>query len=197
MLPPVVDDAIQQRISQALLANKQLRIEYTPRLGSQSKNYVINLLGLVVRNQIIYLVATIGEYADIRQLALHRVTKAELQETAIVSLEGFDLDAYIEQGAFGWQVGEGEPIRLVATFTKEAAPSVTERLLVADQEVVEHPDGSVTIRANVPDTKALRVWLLGFGDQVVVEGPEELRDEICLVTSKMNLRYLNFFHRNS
>lgn len=189
LMPPLVDEAIQERVSQALLTNKQLRIEYAPRTGSQVKNYVINLLGLVVRNQIIYLVATIGSYTDIRQLALHRIATAELQETDIVPLAGFDLEAYIQEGAFGWQVSEGGPIRLVATFSQGAAPSVTERLLAPDQEIDEHPNGSVTITATVADTKALRVWLLGFGDQVIVEGPSELRNEIAQIVKAMCRNY--------
>ena len=44
---------------------------------------MVNLLGLVVRNQSIYLVGTIGDYTDIRQLALHRIQAAQLTDAEI------------------------------------------------------------------------------------------------------------------
>ena len=126
---------------------------------------------------------------DIRQLALHRIITAELLNTEVVPLDGFDLDTYIQQGAFGWHVGETGFIQLIATFSQGAAPSVTERLLSPEQSIEELPDGSVRIVATVADTKALRVWLLGFGDQVVVEEPVGLRHEILQTAQAMCRNY--------
>ena len=188
-IPPTINDEIQNNVSQALLQNKQLQINYTPRLGDQSKDYVVNLLGLVVRNQSIYLVGTIGDYSDIRQLALHRIQSTQLIDTETRRPAGFDLDHYIQQGAFGWQVGQGSPLRLIAKFSKAAALTVTERLLEENQQTTENADGSVTLTATVADTRELRVWLLGFGDQTEILEPATLREEIASIALAMQRRY--------
>ena len=188
-IPPLVNSEIQNNVSQALLQNKQLQISYTPRLGEQTKDYVVNLLGLVVRNQSIYLVGTIGDYTDIRQLALHRIQAAQLTDAEISRPEGFDLDQYIQQGAFGWQLGRGNPLRLVAKFSKAAALSITERLLEENQQTTENADGSITLTASVADTRELRVWLLGFGDQAETLEPATLRDEMASIALAMQRRY--------
>ena len=39
-------------------------------------------------------------------------------------------------------------------------------------------DGSVTLRFHVADERAIRSYLLGFGDDVVVLGPKELRESV-------------------
>lgn len=188
-IPPLVNSEIQNNVSQALLQNKQLQISYTPRLGEHSKDYVVNLLGLVVRNQSIYLVGTIGDYTDIRQLALHRIQAAQLTNVDISRPEGFDLDDYIQQGAFGWQIGHGNPVRLVAKFSKAAALSITERLLEENQQTTENADGSVTLTASIADTRELRVWLLGFGDQAEILEPATLREEMVGIVQGMQRCY--------
>jgi predicted DNA-binding transcriptional regulator YafY len=38
-------------------------------------------------------------------------------------------------------------------------------------------EDNVLLRATVPDTLELRLWLRGFGDEVVVVKPDSLRQE--------------------
>ncbi|MBC7944089.1 MAG: WYL domain-containing protein [Burkholderiales bacterium] len=73
------------------------------RTGKDLTEYVVNPLSLVVRNSIVYLVCTMWDYKEVRQLALHRVRKAELLDSASVMTTGFDIDAYIAQGEFGFR----------------------------------------------------------------------------------------------
>jgi predicted DNA-binding transcriptional regulator YafY len=50
--------------------------------------------------------------------------------------------------------------------------------LADDQQIVADGAGAVRVSATVLDTKELRWWLLGFGDQVTVLGPARLRDQM-------------------
>ena len=51
------------------------------------------------------------------------------------------------------------------------------------------PDGRVRVTARVRDTMQLRWWLLGFGEQVEVIGPETLREEFAETAREMHGLY--------
>lgn len=64
------------------VARESVAVRYQPAGRKALTEYVVNLLSLVVRNRIVYLVCTMWDYRDVRQLALHRVRKAELLASA-------------------------------------------------------------------------------------------------------------------
>jgi predicted DNA-binding transcriptional regulator YafY len=137
-----------------------------------------------VRDGVLYLVCTLWDYDDLKQLVLHRMTSAELLDTPVKKAEGFDLDRYIRSGQFSAPQGEGT-LRLVARFDPGCALHLRETHLSADQTLVDEPGGWVRIEASVPDTAELRWWLLGFGDGVEIIGPAGLRVELAATARAM------------
>lgn len=81
-------------------------------------------------------------------------------------------------GVLGFTLEVGITLRLCARFTCSAAAHLWESKLSSDHVISEDREGWVRIEATVADTDQLRWWLLGFGAQVEVLGPEELREEI-------------------
>lgn len=179
-LPPKVNAEAQSVIYQALLQEKQVAVRYQPAGRKELTEYVVNPLSLVVRNSITYLVCTMWDYEDVRQLALHRVRKAELLESGSVISAAFDIDAYIAQGEFGFP--QGGIIALEAVFAKAAALQIAECPISADQTVEEFDEDRMLLRASVQSTQELRWWLSGFGDQVEIKGPGSLREEFRRMT---------------
>src|SRR5690606_41541504 len=127
-------------------------------------------LALVTKEDVLYLVGTRGEHRGARQLALHRMSRAEVLELLAKAPPGFTLGAYIEEDRFAYPIDE-EKIRLVAAFGEETAAHLYEREISADQRL-ERRDHDVVLRATVPNTSELRWWLLGFGDRVEVREPQ-------------------------
>lgn len=187
--PPVLDAGVQELVTQALLQNTCISIMYRPRGGKAGKEYVVNPLGLVVRDQTIYLVCTLWDYPDIKQLVLNRMHSATLLDKPAKQLKGFDLDEYIATGEFGWPTESGKTIQLVAEFSREAAVSIIERPMEKNQKVEDVDEKTVRLTATVPDTRELRSWLLGFGIQVEVIAPEGLRGEIRDAVLDLTRRY--------
>jgi predicted DNA-binding transcriptional regulator YafY len=61
---------------------------------------------------------------------------------------------------------------------------------IADDQVIEDVDeDNVLLRATVPDTLELRLWLRGFGDEVMVVKPDSLRGEF----QEMALNIRNYY----
>lgn len=182
--PPRINADVQSVIYEALFAERKVHMKYSPRGEQKTKEYTVNPLGLVVRDQVIYLVCTLWDYEDVIQLALHRVKEAGLLDDSAPQPKGFSLDAYIREGAFGYKVSE-TPIRLRALFDEGAALHLHETPLSKDQTLTPQADGQELLEAMVLDTSELRWWLLGFGSGVEILEPKDLRDEFRTITREM------------
>lgn len=190
MQPPMIDSAVQNVVTQALLLNRRIAVTYRPRGAKEDKNYEASPLGLVVRDQVLYLICTLREYQDVKQLVLSRMRSAQLLDTPARGLDGFDLDQYIAQGEFDWPLETGRTIKLVADFDRPTATRFIERPLDVNQVIEEIDEKTIRLTATVLDTKEIRRWLLEFGARAEVIAPESLREEMKAIIEGLNLRYV-------
>lgn len=189
LLPPKIEPRVLEVVYAALLHNKRFRGSYR-RQGEEGKELEINPLGLVFNDPMVYLVATCWDYSNARSFALHRFVSAELIDTPVTQPAGFDLQRFIDDGAFGFTSQLGVTIAFKALFTHEAAAHLYECRLSADQRISRDKDGWVLIEATVIDTPRLRWWLQGFGVHVEVMEPLNLRDEITETMQKAAALYI-------
>lgn len=189
MTPPDVDPQVRDSVYEALLDGLRFEAEYTSRYETKPKTSEINPLGIATHNGVTYLVCTFWGYTDIRQIALHRIRRARLLDTAATGIRGFSLEKYVrEEAAFNYPESPRR-IRLKALFDEGAAYHLTERQLSPDQVLKKMKNGLFRLTATVADTAQLRWWLLGFGDGVEVTGPKALRDEIGGMVANMARMY--------
>lgn len=146
----------------------------------------VHPLGLVQRGAVIYLVAATDD-AGIRILALHRIQSAKMLDMPVSVPAGFCLARYIAEGAFGFSKSD-ETIRLVVRFMAAAAAHLRETALSEDQKLTEEGD-MVCVKATVIDSPQLRWWLKGFGDQVEVLEPADLREEFAQMAFSLQKKY--------
>lgn len=177
---PAIDPGVADVAYQSLLERRCFRGVYHSRAAATAggREYEVHPLGLVFRDQVAYLVATLEDYSDVRQLALHRFSEAGLLDRQRREPADFDLDVYIAQGHFHIREGE-EDLRVHLQFTADAAYHLGETPLSDDQELRAGDDGRIAVRATVRDTAQFRWWLLGFGDAVEVLRPVALRRQIA------------------
>jgi predicted DNA-binding transcriptional regulator YafY len=194
LLGAKVDPEILAAITEGLLKDKKIRIQYSRKGEEVPAEGVINPLGIVFKDHIIYLACTYWEYKDIRHLVMHRMYEVEVLDEPMEKLEGFNLAEHIGSGAF--EILEGkEKIKLKLVFHggEEArdhpATHLRETPLSPDQRVTNLGDGKIQVEATVKDTSQLRWWLQGFGSLVEVLEPKELREEMAESAQKMAGRY--------
>lgn len=185
---PRINSAAQATLYDALLEERQVLLRYQQRNAAEPREYLVHPLGVVTRDTVIYLVCTMWNFSDVRQLALHRIHAATILEEPSRRPEGFSLDGYIAAGAFGYPES-GETILLDAVFSTEAAAHLAESPLADDQQIVPHGKGLVRASATILDTKELCWWLLGFGDKITVLGPAGLRERMRAVAAGMAANY--------
>ena len=186
LITPKVDANVQSVIYESLLKEKKVKICYRPRLD-KPKEYVVNPLGLIVRDQVTYLICECDN--KLRQLLLHRMVSAELLDAASKYPDGFDLDSYILKGEMSFSTGE--EIQLSFTLNEYAARQIMDCPLSADQRISETEEGNddVIIEATVQDSMELRWWLLAFGDETEILEPPDLREWLKQVADNMGQRH--------
>jgi predicted DNA-binding transcriptional regulator YafY len=187
LLAPVTDPEILATVQQALLQDLQCLLTYQRRGAEAGESYVVNPLGLVQRGQVLYLVATIKTYADLRLLVMHRVLSAEPLPTPVIRPPGFSLDAYLAAGALGWSAGE--VAQLVLRFSSAAGAHLYETPLAVDQTITVLADGRLQVMATVQQTQQLSWWLMGFGEAVEVLAPPQLRQAMQRTATGLAARY--------
>lgn len=189
LIPAKIKPEVVDVVYEALLEGRQFRGRYRNRDGDVAE-YEFHPLGLVFRESVAYLVATVWDYEDLRHYAMHRFLSCELLEELSRVPVNFSLDGYVSTGTFEYVHVEGKMIRLKAIFEKDAAYHLQETPLSKDQTITPRPDGRVEVTATVKDSEQLRWWLLGFGGFAEIVEPVKLRKELQALSGKLGLMYL-------
>ncbi len=176
-IAPKVDRGLRNVVTQGLLRAVQVEITYRAPWSKAAAQHRVHPLGLIQHGPVFYLCVRFYDYPLPRMIALHRITAAKLTDRRIEPPEGFDLDRWIEDGAFGFGT-LGKPIKLDIDFRDHAGDVLLETPLSLDQTATQEV-GNLRVRATVLDTERLRWWILGFGPRATVMGPRSLRDEIA------------------
>ena len=172
LLPPNIKPEVLESVSNALYTNQWLDVDYNNARGVRMQARVMPL-GLAQQGPRMFLVCRFEGYDNERSLALHRMASASATSLPFTPLNDFDLQAYDDDGRFGF--GEGERIQLKFRIRKGPGLHVLETPLSEDQTVVELQD-HYEITATVVRSAQLVWWLRGFGGGVEVVEPVRLLD---------------------
>ena len=175
LLPPVIPDGVLASVQEALLGDEQIDVSYRNADEQQPKQLRLHPLGLVLRGQSTYLVATAFDYTDPRLLAVHRIRSVERLGVPAKRPRGFSLDEYVQSGAL--EFGDGSPIALVAMVAPTLARHLAETPLASDM-TTQIVGERVRVSATVKHTWQLHWWILSQADDIEILQPTALRKEI-------------------
>lgn len=177
LLPPKISSDVVSTVQTALAHKRCLTGRYRAKGSIDTKSMQIHPLGLLSRGPVLYLVCTLFDYQDVRQLAIHRLSGVVETPESRKEPKGFDFPTYAKTEASSF-FSKGT-IRMVARFDRPAAEHLQETPLSTDQ--TWQPIANtylIQVTATVEDDEQLRWWLLAFGCQVEVRKPASLRKEI-------------------
>lgn len=160
-----------------MLEEYAIEVMYLSRKNNEQKSYTLHPQAIVVRHSVSYLLATVKDYDDILQFALHRIQKVERSDKQFRPLKGFDLADYIEQGGFSYRQSSG-PTVLKARVRGEIAWLLSETPLSEDQNLKPEEDGWFQLTATVPDDQQTLWWIQGYGAAIDVYEPQAWREHI-------------------
>ena len=190
--PPTISPEVMTTVYESLFHDRQFLGTYRSRNEKKDREFVVNPLGLIFSDPVVYLAATLWDYDDVRLYALHRFSSARMLEDGSKRPKEFCLDEYVGQGAVEFPASENEgAMSLVFRMKEDVAHHLFESPLSIDQKIKPDLNGWVQITATVKNTQQLRWWLLGFGDKVEVLEPEGLRSEFVRVVESLRQTYLS------
>ncbi len=159
----------------ATLHQRQARIDYFSFNSKRTKAYTVDPYRVVYYHGGLYLYARAHEYGEVRTFAVERIQKIEVLDAAFEIPADFSVSEYA-RGAFG--IAGGKPVPVEVVVDAEMAGYIRERVWHESQELVDGPDGSVTLKMSVAPGWELKAWIKGFLPHVRVVKPASLRDEI-------------------
>ncbi len=174
---PEASPEVRDCVYDGLLLGRQIEVSYGAITRDlEPRTYPVHPLGLVVRDQAVYLVCTVKTYDDARFLALHRIREARLLDKRARVPKDFDLDAMVER-ELGIRMGDGM-IRLELRVRGLVRRQLEEAPLGKDQKIEGIDDTWVQVSATVRDTVLLRNWIRALGADAAVVLPVEMAEEM-------------------
>jgi len=190
------DDATQRTIGQRLTrawAERRV-VEITYRGGTYDRTKGTRtarvrpyLIEPSIATRALYLIGFDETRGAIRTFKLERI------DSVVLTAETFEAppEGTIE-GTFGaaWDIIADQPsVDVVLRFSPSVAARVRETRWHPSERVEPADDGSLTWRARVSGTLEIRSWILGWGADVEVLDPTELRTEIAGIHRHAAARY--------
>lgn len=178
LIPAEIDEITWQTVSEALLQQKAIDVVYLSRSSETEKSFTLHPQGIVSRHSATYLLAHVDGFEDLRQFALHRIKQAALSQQPWQAQTSFDIDQYIQGGAFGYRQGSND-VTLEAEIARPVAWLLQETPLSETQTIEAIPDSDwYRLTAQVPDDQQTLWWLMGMSANVKVIAPAAWRDTL-------------------
>lgn len=164
-----------EKLREAILAGVWIDVDHRARATSLlSRNARLGPLAMLLGEGRQYLVAYSAWASEVRLFALAGFERIELTQDVFQRPASFDLTAWLRRSFGVWQ----EEVHDVEwRFTPEAAPEARMYLFHPTQEVIDEPDGSLTVKFRAGGLQEMCWHLARWGDEVEVLAPIVLREK--------------------
>lgn len=176
----LISSEVFEAISDALYEGLVIEARYRKRYARGEESYRLHPLGLLERDDALWLVARKeeeGELGEVQQFVLSRMRDVRIcRGEPVKEPARFSLDRWLEEGRAHYLLGE--EIELVARFRADVAERLEESPIAKGQRLVLLEDGWFRCEVKVPYTRALLALLISYGPLVIVDSPRALREAI-------------------
>ena len=174
----------------ALQTDQRLEIEY--RTGGHEKLSwrKFDPYGLIVRNRDWFLHGYCHKRKMNRNLFIPYIAEIRLLEGDFFEMpESFDLAKHVRQGFMGLQGNDSPRRKIVLRFEPEAAGAAESAPFTPDQKIKREPSGHLLVTFTTNALFQVRRELAGWGADVEVLEPAELRQEMRDCAKRVLAKY--------
>ena len=122
-----------------------------------------------------------------RKFVLVRMSGPELADEKFTVWAKFDLNKELS-GSLGVFKGT-EDHEVVVEFDAWGADDVRGRRWHWSQELIDHPNGGLTLKLKLNSLEEVERWVLSFGKHATVMGPRELRERVGKMARALAAKY--------
>jgi len=147
--------------------------------------------GFVFHRGSLYLIAWSSRRGEIRTYKMDRIEDVHPTKLRAAVPQEFDLAEWLEHSFGVFRSGSTELQTIRIHFTRDVARYVQESRWHGSQKLTTQPDGSLIAEFSLPDTQEIKRWIMSFGPNAKVLGPEALVEEIANDLQRMLWTYKN------
>lgn len=124
----------------------------------------------------------------IRTFKIERIVKVEETDELYKIPDDFDPFELLKDAWGIWFTGD-EPMTVMLRFSARVADRVRATCWHASQRLEDQPDGTLIWSADIAEPTEMKPWIRGWGADVEVLEPENLRNEVMAEIKRMNQLY--------
>jgi len=179
---PAISDAralgeVFYKLLESAVWRKKVQISYDSYYEGREITTVIHPYLLAFVGRAWYTFAYSELHRQVRTFRLERVLSVKPLAESFVRPDGFSLASHLGNA---WSlIPEGKVWHVRLRFLPKVAGNVEEVTWHPTQRTQRLPDGSLQFEVDVDGLTEISWWVMGYGDQVIVEEPEELRRRVC------------------
>ncbi len=174
---------IIETLTQAWVEQRKVRIEYQAFGSDQFTRHTISpyLIEPSIWSDSVYAIALTDFNDKILPFKIERIQNAFLSGEHFEIPEDFDEEKMLKH-AWGIWVGDKGPVTVKLRFSPEAARRVKESIWHPLEKVEDTEDGGCLWSADVAEWREMLPWVRGWGADVEVLEPKDLRDALIRET---------------
>jgi predicted DNA-binding transcriptional regulator YafY len=138
--------------------------------------------------QAVYAIGRIEPQKEMRTFKIERVERIELLKDPYSIPRDFDPEKLLSQ-AWGIWFTEADPVVIKLRFSQRVANRVRETRWHPNEQVAEQPDGCLLWSAAIAEPREMLPWIRGWGADVEVLEPAELREVMKEEIEKLIIAY--------
>ncbi len=170
-----IEEQYRKIIYDCVLKEEQIEVLYQSENSKSAKEYTLNPLGLIIRDQSHYLVATKEATPESPRLFLfHRISFAQSTYKDMRKPMTFTLAEYFAKNPTGWLL-EDKTEQVTLKVKGYALDVLTHNKLATDQVLEKYDETWWRVSFNNYATYDLVSWILKFGGDVICESPVSVK----------------------
>ncbi|WCM42802.1 WYL domain-containing protein [Flavobacterium sp. CBA20B-1] len=167
------------RLYKAILNKKPLYIEYKSFKSKQAIKEIYHPYLLKEYRNRWFLITRSNKGKLLVTLALDRIEAFyELEASAFKPYEGIDFERYYSECIGVTRSEKDRPQKIILKFNVKNAPYVKTKPIHHSQQILQENENGIVIRIDVIPNFELEREILGFGENVMVLAPKNLRKQI-------------------
>jgi proteasome accessory factor B len=186
--PPAAGDAGQSEevfedLVSAIAKKRICRMRYRSFTERETLDVRLHPYRLMFFQRGWYVMGHSEGHDEVRTFKLNRIERLSISTEKFTNGEDFDPD---EHFGLAWSmIPEGKEYDVRLRFTPMVAGNVAEVMWHPTQQIETDDDGSILFSCRVDGLGEISWWILGYGDQVEVLAPRELRRRIQKTARRM------------
>lgn len=180
-------DCTFSQLQQAMCQKRKVSMRYNSLFEGETIETELCPYHLLYNQRAWYVLGLSSAHGAARTFKLNRIEELSVRKQRFCDGEQFDVYEYL--GRAWSMIPEGRIYNVKLHFLARVASNVMEVRWHSTQKATRHEDGSATLEFRVDGLGEIIWWVLGYGDQVQVLAPRELRERV--VAAAKNIIKLN------